>query len=116
MTSWPWIGASLATKTLHKKRPQLIPVLDNQAIFGAYMNPAWPEPRSLTETIKATARIREALEWINYDLTRDENAATWTAPSELEPERSRIELFDIVWWIYFRRLEPVTVPSPGSPD
>lgn len=29
MTGWPWIGASLATKTLHKKRPQLIPVLDN---------------------------------------------------------------------------------------
>jgi uncharacterized protein DUF6308 len=26
MTSWPWVGASLATKTLHKKRPALIPV------------------------------------------------------------------------------------------
>lgn len=35
LTSWPWVGASLATKTLHKKRPALIPVLDNQAIFGA---------------------------------------------------------------------------------
>ena len=46
MTSWPWIGASLATKTLHKKRPALIPILDNQAIFGAYMNPSWPERRS----------------------------------------------------------------------
>jgi Family of unknown function (DUF6308) len=33
MTSWPWVGASLATKTLHKKRPGLVPVLDNQAIF-----------------------------------------------------------------------------------
>ena len=30
MTSWPWVGASLATKTLHKKRPALIPVLDNR--------------------------------------------------------------------------------------
>jgi hypothetical protein len=39
MTSWPWLGASVATKTLHKKRPSLIPILDNQAIFGAYMNP-----------------------------------------------------------------------------
>jgi hypothetical protein len=27
--------------------------------------------------------------------------------SEIEPERTRIELFDCVWWIYFRRLEPV---------
>ena len=70
MTSWPWVGASLATKTLHKKRPRLIPVLDNQAIFGAYMNPRWPAERSLMDTIKSTARIREALEWITYDLTR----------------------------------------------
>jgi UDP:flavonoid glycosyltransferase YjiC (YdhE family) len=43
MASWPWLGASVATKTLHKKRPALIPILDNQAIFGAYMNPLWPE-------------------------------------------------------------------------
>src|SRR5712691_10872980 len=70
MTSWPWVGASLATKTLHKKRPALIPVLDNQAIFGAYMNPLWPERRSLMDTIKSVPRIREALDWIAYDLTR----------------------------------------------
>jgi len=24
MTTWPWVGASLATKTLHKKRPRLV--------------------------------------------------------------------------------------------
>jgi hypothetical protein len=113
MTSWPWIGASLATKTLHKKRPRLIPVLDNQAIFGAYMNPRWPENRSLTETIKATARIHEALEWIAHDLTRPENQSAWAALADLEPERTRIELFDIVWWIYFRRVEPVA--KAGGP-
>ncbi|MBA3366257.1 MAG: hypothetical protein H0U03_10815 [Actinobacteria bacterium] len=56
MTSWPWVGASLATKTLHKKRPHLVPVLDNQAIFGAYMNSRWPAERSLMDTIKSTAR------------------------------------------------------------
>jgi Family of unknown function (DUF6308) len=37
MTAWPGFGASVATKVLHKKRPELIPILDNQAIFGAYM-------------------------------------------------------------------------------
>jgi hypothetical protein len=42
--------------------------------------------------------------------TRTENAETWLSLSEIEPERTRIELFDCVWWIYFRRLEPV--PSP----
>jgi hypothetical protein len=111
MTSWPWVGASLATKTLHKKRPALIPVLDNQAIFGACMNPAWPEKRSLADTIKAPARIREALDWIAQDLTRSENKATWTELHAIEPDRSRIELFDMVWWIHFRALEPV-VPVP----
>jgi hypothetical protein len=108
MTGWPWVGASLATKTLHKKRPSLIPILDNQAIFGAYMNPLWPEGPSRTDTIKAVARIREALEWIVQDLRRSENAATWPELELIEPERSRIELFDMIWWIYFRKLEPVT--------
>jgi hypothetical protein len=77
MTSWPWVGASLATKTLHKKRPGLIPILDNQAIFGAYMNPLWPERRSLMDTIKAVPRIKEALDWIAVDITRPENESIW---------------------------------------
>jgi hypothetical protein len=115
MTSWPWVGASLATKTLHKKRPLLIPVLDNQAIFGAYMNPHWPERRSSMETIKSRARIREALDWIAYDLTRPDNVESWSALAELSPGRSRIELFDCVWWIYFRRLEPAPAPRRPAP-
>jgi hypothetical protein len=113
MTSWPWVGASLATKTLHKKRPTLIPVLDNQGIFGAYMNPLWPEKRSLADTIKAVPRIKEALDWIFTDLTRPENQAVWAKLQTIEPERSRIELFDMVWWIHFREIEPV-VTSPAS--
>jgi hypothetical protein len=112
MTSWPWVGASLATKTLHKKRPALIPVLDNQAIFGAYMNPGWPGRRSLADTVKSAPRIREALEWITQDLTRAENLATWRELHRLEPERSRIELFDMIWWRYFRHVEPVPGTSP----
>jgi hypothetical protein len=107
MTSWPWVGASLATKTLHKKRPALIPVLDNRAIFGAYMYPLWPEQPSLAETIKAPARIKEALDWIATGLARAENAATWTALEQLQPTRTRIELFDMIWWGYFREIEPV---------
>jgi hypothetical protein len=53
----------LATKALHKKRPAL-PILDNQAVLGAYMNPHWPERRSMGDTIKAVPRIRDALNWI----------------------------------------------------
>jgi hypothetical protein len=114
MASWPWLGASVATKTLHKKRPRLIPILDNQAIFGAYMNPLWPKQRSLMDTIKAVPRISEALDWIAHDLTRPENAAVWPRLEQLEPQRSRIELFDMVWWMFFRRVEPVTAQPPAA--
>jgi hypothetical protein len=64
--------------------------LDNQAIFGAYMNPRWPEQRSSMETIKSPARICEALDWIAYDLTRSENVDSWSALAKLAPGRSRI--------------------------
>jgi Family of unknown function (DUF6308) len=102
----PGFGASLATKTLHKKRPALIPVLDNQAIFGAYMNPRWPDEPSSTDTIKSLTRIKEALDWIAHDLVRPENKSAWSHLRAIEPERSRIELFDMIWWTYFRQIEP----------
>jgi hypothetical protein len=111
LAKWPGFAASIATKVLHKKRFRLIPILDNQAIFGAYMNPRWPEQRSSTESIYAVARIREALDWIYLDLARPENASTWTQLEKIEPRRSRIELFDMVWWMYFRKVEPVTPPK-----
>jgi hypothetical protein len=101
MTGWPGFGASVATKTLHKKRPVLIPVLDNMAIFGAYMNPLWPEKRALADTVKAVPRIKEALDWIAVDVTRPENEEVWVRLEELEPARSRIDLFDMVWWMHF---------------
>jgi hypothetical protein len=109
---WNGFAASVATKVLHKKRPRLIPILDNQAIFGAYMNPQWPERRSATVSIYAESRIRAALEWIWTDLTRQENTDTWSALSRIESERSRIELFDMVWWMHFRQHEPVRPSSP----
>jgi len=101
MASWPWLGASVASKTLHKKRPALIPVLDNMAIFGAYMNPLWPERPALADTVKAVPRIKKALDWIAVDVTRSENEPIWQRLHETEPERSRVELFDMVWWMYF---------------
>jgi hypothetical protein len=104
VASWPWLSASVATKTLHKKRPALIPILDNTAIFGAYLNPQWPAQPALTEKIKGERgipRIREALDQITVDVTWPENEHTWRRLHEIEPKRSRIELFDMVWWTYF---------------
>lgn len=108
MTTWPGIGASVATTTLHKKRPALIPILDNMAIFGAYMYRSWPERAALADTIKAVTRIKEALDWIAVDVTRAENEATWVRLHEMEPDRSRIELFDMVWWMHFSPLRAGT--------
>lgn len=105
MTSWRGFAASVATKILHKKRPALIPILDNEAIFGAYMNPRWPAHRASQDSVYARSRIGEALEWITTDLRRADNAATWRGLSELEPTRSRTELFDMVWWVYFRSVQ-----------
>lgn len=107
LAKWDGFAASVATKVLHKKRSGLIPILDNQAIFGAYMNPGWPEERSSTESIYAVPRIREALEWIFSDLTRPENADVWPQLEQIEPTGSRVEWFDMVWWMYFRQVEPV---------
>ncbi len=112
VAQWDGFAASVATKVLHKKRPRLIPILDNQAIFGAYMNPKWPQQRSATDSVYAETRIRQALEWIWSDLTRPENTDAWAALSEVEPTRSRIELFDMVWWEHFQRLEPEQPASP----
>ena len=101
MTSWPGVGASIATKTLHKKRPALVPILDNMAIFGAYMNPLWPEQRAKEDTVKAVPRIREALDWIAVDVSRGDNEPVWAELEAIEPDRTRIDLFDMVWWMFF---------------
>ena len=112
MASWKGFAASVATKILHKKRPALVPILDNQAIFGAYMNSAWPEHPSRADSIYSRHLIRDALDWIHTDLTRPENQEVWQALRRLEPARSRIELFDMMWWTHFRRLEPVPPARP----
>jgi formate dehydrogenase maturation protein FdhE len=54
VTDWEGFAASVATKVLHKKRPKLIPILDNEAIFGAYMNLKWPEKAGINRQ-----RLRE---------------------------------------------------------
>jgi Family of unknown function (DUF6308) len=107
VASWSGFAAFLATKILHKKRPDLIPILDNQAIFGAYMYPNWPRQRSSRESVKDRDHIQKAIDWIAIDLCRLENQSAWLILQEIEPTRTRIQLFDSVWWMYLRKLEPV---------
>ena len=107
IATWPGFAASVATKVLHKKRPDLIPVLDNQAIFGAYMNKDWPREPLTAKASRCADWIFPTLDWIAFDITRPENTTAWEALHTIEPTRTRIELFDSVWWKYFREKQPV---------
>jgi hypothetical protein len=104
---WPGFACSVATKVLHKKRPDLIPILDNQAIFGAYLCSSWPGERASQQSVYSTSRIVSALDAIWADLVRSENQEAWSTLHALRPTRTRIQLFDMVWWTYFRQLQPV---------
>jgi hypothetical protein len=107
LAQFPGFAASVATKLLHKKRPALIPILDNQAIFGAYMYPVWPQKTAKMDSVKDYRHIRQPLDWIAFDINRPENRAAWVELESIEPTRTRIELFDCVWWMYFRAVQPV---------
>jgi hypothetical protein len=111
MTEWPGFAASVATKVLHKKRPELIPILDNQAIFGAYLNPHWPAQFARSDSVKDGEQILRALNLITHDLNRGENCLAWNTLQEIEPTRTLSQLFDSVWWIYFRLTQPVSRPQ-----
>jgi hypothetical protein len=107
VASWPGFASSLATKVLHKKRPALIPILDNQAIFGAYLSAAWPRRRAAADSVRDEQRISAALDAIAFDVSRPENEALWPVLATIEPDRTRIELFDMIWWVHFRDAQPV---------
>ena len=70
------------------------------------MNRYWPQDKSSQDSIKSSYRIEEALDWIATDLLREENQATWPLLQAIEPRRTLIQIFDSVWWMYFRKLEP----------
>ena len=97
---WPSFAASVATKVVHRKLRELIPILDNEAILGAYMNPIWPERRASIGHVYPPIRIRESA---RLDLVRPHPSGeprVWPALSGSHPARSRIELVDLAWWMH----------------
>ena len=42
---------------------------------------------------------------------KDVHVLTWQARHQFKPERTRIEVFDTIWWMHLRRAEPA--PSTG---
>ncbi len=104
MSTWPQVKAAVATKILHKKRPALIPMLDNEAIFGAYHNPAWPEKPAKRDSVGDEARIADVLDWIHDDLTRRDNQKVWAILIAGHPQWSLVELFDMIWWEHYKEI------------
>ena len=107
MAQLPGFASSVATKVLHKKRPSLIPVLDNQAIYGAYMNPDWPQKLARTNSIKDQNTICNALDWIAFDLNRPENAAAWISLQPLEPPILAFNSLTVFGGCIFERFNPL---------
>lgn len=101
------IGISRATKMIHLKRPGLIPVLDNEAIFDLYCGTKEAEEKvgrnSRPYVEGGTVKGRElsgALAVIRADLLREENKLAWRALATEEPRWTRLQHLDAVWWIH----------------
>lgn len=93
-THTSWIGVSIATKLLHKRRPALLPILDEQAIFQGYLGrSSAPEAGS-----KSRKAVLDALSKMRGDLQLDENQDGWIGLEQRWPMLTRIELFDLIWW------------------
>jgi hypothetical protein len=96
----PGFGVSLATKTLHPKRPELVPVMDRGAFSGAYMDPEWrpgrePTTRSWPETMP---EVERAMRQARHDLRAPENRAGWMRINS--DETTKVCTFDKLWWVF----------------
>jgi len=82
------------TKVLHKKRPQLIPLMDGQVVIGRYYA-RYVSPRGgVVGMIAVTKRIRS-------DMMRNADALQelQKALEEREITLARVRLFDILLWM-----------------
>ena len=95
------VGPARITKVLHKKRPQLIPLIDGLVVIGRYYA-RYPGPRSGVPCMMAvTQRIRE-------DMIANANALQDLQKRlrEKEINLTRVRLLDIVIWMGY--------PGPGQ--
>jgi hypothetical protein len=93
------VGEARTTKVLHKKRPQLIPIIDGQMVIGWYYA-GYSEPKKwgIDRMLEVTERIREDMRR-NMDPLRE-------LQKELVEEGinlTRVRLFDVVLWEAYQR-------------
>jgi hypothetical protein len=103
LVSAPGFASSLATKVLHKKRPDTIPILDNQAIFGTLLSSTWsPGQAARRSSVWGSTRIGHALETIYSIVSSVENEVVFQRLEKRYPALTRIQLFDKIWWSFIR--------------
>jgi len=88
------VGPARITKVLHKKRPQLIPLMDRVVVIGRYYA-KYPGPRSWVPCMMAvTDRIKE-------DMMRNATALQDLQKGLREKaiNLTRVRLFDILLWM-----------------
>lgn len=100
---WDGFAASAASKLLHPARPAGIPVLDRDAIGGAYTRAEWQggptPPRSIYYS-----ELVEVLRLYQGDLTEPSNEEAWQKLGRhTSASFTRLQLLDMVWWVHFRR-------------
>jgi hypothetical protein len=101
---------STASKILHRKRPNLIPVMDNQAILGGPYNGITGEKSGYASKACAVMKV------IRGDLlTNETEALLKSTASECLPEEgyplkdfSTIRVFDMVLWEDFQNKKGVS--------
>lgn len=100
---WDGFAASSASKLLHPARPRSIPVLDREAIGGAYARAHWTGGKASSRSI-LYAELPAVLNVFHGDLTSQGNEASW-AVLERHTNRqfTRLQLLDMVWWVHYRR-------------
>lgn len=100
---WPGFGTSTASKLLHAARPQTVPVLDREAIGGAYLRPEWTGVRIVRRPV-LYAELVPALRVYVTDLAAGRNQPAWRLlEKHTEGRYSRLQLLDMVWWSHYRQ-------------
>ena len=87
------------TKVLHKKRPQLIPIIDGRMVIGwYYAGYSGPKKRGIDRMVEVTERIGEDMRR-NTDPLRELQKELVEAGINL----TRVRLFDMVLWEAYQR-------------
>jgi hypothetical protein len=100
--AWDCFGVSTVSKVVHRRRRATVPILDRQAISGAFMSPSWVPGGPSQERRPSRAEVFETVAAIAADLKAADNESSWNRAAAAWPTLTRVELFDVLWWSIWR--------------